>query len=290
MTREGREAVSRPLTAGPVLLDCTKLVSPHPFRMKTPPKKKARENDSALKVPFQTSLTSIVRRLGNAVVGRSPLLDKIGLAQGQMASSRTNVTRLVALGIPKPKALYALQEFDGNAEVAADWCFTVSHSGVSSDVGDRSPSVRRGGSLSLLPLTWSEWTDRLNRQEGAEWTPNDLLQTSHVRPTSALSAESSTLDLSRVDPRTSTSSPARSGSGMRNHTPPGWTLVPARDVTPGTKVSITLKQDQGTDRTVEGVVAERLTRGDHPRGVKVRLRDGRVGRVVRILDARDATV
>ncbi|GAA5853353.1 hypothetical protein JCM3766R1_006948 [Sporobolomyces carnicolor] len=167
-----------------------------------------------------------------------------------MASSRTNVTQLVALGIPKPKALYALQEFDGNAEVAADWCFT----------------------------------------EGAEWTPNDLLQTSHVRPTSALSAESSTLDLSRVDPRTSTSSPARSGSGSHNHTPPGWTLVPARDVTPGTKVSITLKQDQGTERTVEGVVAERLTRGDHPRGVKVRLRDGRVGRVVRILDARNATI
>lgn len=46
---------------------------------------------------------------------------------------------------------------------------------------------------------------------------------------------------------------------------------------------ITLKQDQGTDVTQEGVVAERLTRGDHPRGVKVRLEDGRVGRVVCIV-------
>jgi len=49
-----------------------------------------------------------------------------------------------------------------------------------------------------------------------------------------------------------------------------------------------LKQDQGTDRTVQGLVGEKLTRGDHPRGVKVRLRDGRVGRVVRILSGLEA--
>lgn len=50
-------------------------------------------------------------------------------------------------------------------------------------------------------------------------------------------------------------------------------------IRPGTGVSIILKQDQPTGRQVTGIVNEVLTRGDHPRGVKVRLRDGRVGRV-----------
>ncbi|PQE28384.1 Major facilitator superfamily domain general substrate transporter protein [Rutstroemia sp. NJR-2017a BBW] len=50
-----------------------------------------------------------------------------------------------------------------------------------------------------------------------------------------------------------------------------------------TRVSIVLKQDQGTGREVQGVVGEILTRGEHPRGVKVRLRDGRVGRVQGVL-------
>lgn len=51
----------------------------------------------------------------------------------------------------------------------------------------------------------------------------------------------------------------------------------------GTGVSIVLKQDQPTGREVQGIVAELLTRGDHPRGVKVRLRDGRVGRVQNVI-------
>ncbi|OCK96062.1 uncharacterized protein K441DRAFT_554007 [Cenococcum geophilum 1.58] len=50
-------------------------------------------------------------------------------------------------------------------------------------------------------------------------------------------------------------------------------------VHPGTAVSIILKADQPTGRQVRGIVGELLTRGDHPRGIKVRLRDGRVGRV-----------
>ncbi|KAJ5640003.1 uncharacterized protein N7484_007865 [Penicillium longicatenatum] len=44
-------------------------------------------------------------------------------------------------------------------------------------------------------------------------------------------------------------------------------------------VNIVLKADQPTGRTVSGAVSELLTCGDHPRGVKVRLTDGRVGRV-----------
>jgi uncharacterized repeat protein (TIGR03833 family) len=49
-------------------------------------------------------------------------------------------------------------------------------------------------------------------------------------------------------------------------------------------VSIVLKEDQPTGHQVKGIVAELLTRGDHPRGVKVRLRDGRVGRVQKLVD------
>lgn len=47
----------------------------------------------------------------------------------------------------------------------------------------------------------------------------------------------------------------------------------------GAAVNIVLKADQPTGRTVSGVVRDVLTRGDHPRGIKVRLADGRVGRV-----------
>ncbi|KAK2018028.1 hypothetical protein LZ32DRAFT_654253 [Colletotrichum eremochloae] len=47
----------------------------------------------------------------------------------------------------------------------------------------------------------------------------------------------------------------------------------------GASVNIVLKADQPTGRTVTGTVQDVLTRGNHPRGIKVRLVDGRVGRV-----------
>ncbi|KAH6649244.1 hypothetical protein F5144DRAFT_588008 [Chaetomium tenue] len=55
--------------------------------------------------------------------------------------------------------------------------------------------------------------------------------------------------------------------------------VPTNHVTPGALVNIVLKEDQPTGRTVQGVVSQLLTKGNHPRGIKVRLSDGRVGRV-----------
>lgn len=55
-----------------------------------------------------------------------------------------------------------------------------------------------------------------------------------------------------------------------------------QQVIPGASVSIVLKQDQPTGREVQGVVQDLLTRGNHPRGIKVRLTDGRVGRVQRM--------
>lgn len=55
-----------------------------------------------------------------------------------------------------------------------------------------------------------------------------------------------------------------------------------QEVVPGAAVSIVLKADQPTGREVQGVVQDLLTRGNHPRGIKVRLQDGRVGRVQRM--------
>jgi len=43
-----------------------------------------------------------------------------------------------------------------------------------------------------------------------------------------------------------------------------------------------------TGREVQGVVADVLTNGNHPRGIKVRLVDGRVGRVQRMATEQDA--
>lgn len=57
------------------------------------------------------------------------------------------------------------------------------------------------------------------------------------------------------------------------------TVPRTTEVIPGASVSIVLKADQGTGRQVQGTVRDVLTRGDHHRGIKVRLTDGRIGRV-----------
>jgi len=52
------------------------------------------------------------------------------------------------------------------------------------------------------------------------------------------------------------------------------------NIRPGTRVAIVQKQDQPTGRLTEGIVAEILTNSPtHPRGIKVRLQTGEVGRV-----------
>ena len=51
----------------------------------------------------------------------------------------------------------------------------------------------------------------------------------------------------------------------------------------GLEVEIVLKKDQGTGNLTRGIVAEILTSSaSHHRGIKVRLKDGRVGRVQKI--------
>ena len=47
----------------------------------------------------------------------------------------------------------------------------------------------------------------------------------------------------------------------------------------GVRVNIILKVDQPMGKLTTGHIAEILTRGDHPRGIKVRLTNGQVGRV-----------
>jgi len=55
-------------------------------------------------------------------------------------------------------------------------------------------------------------------------------------------------------------------------------------VRPGMTVEIVLKRDQRSGRRTRGVVAEILTNSSfHPHGIKVRLKDGRVGRVQEIV-------
>jgi uncharacterized repeat protein (TIGR03833 family) len=55
-------------------------------------------------------------------------------------------------------------------------------------------------------------------------------------------------------------------------------------IKPGIKVKIVLKQDQRTGALTEGIVKDVLTgSASHPHGIKVRLTDGRVGRVKEII-------
>ena len=56
------------------------------------------------------------------------------------------------------------------------------------------------------------------------------------------------------------------------------------DIRPGIKVEIILKKDQRTGHLTRGTVKDILTKSAaHPHGIKVRLTDGQVGRVKKIL-------
>jgi uncharacterized repeat protein (TIGR03833 family) len=59
-----------------------------------------------------------------------------------------------------------------------------------------------------------------------------------------------------------------------------------RDIVPGAEVDIVLKKDQRTGKLTRGFVKDVLTRSArHPHGIKVRLTDGQVGRVKKVLPA-----
>lgn len=53
-----------------------------------------------------------------------------------------------------------------------------------------------------------------------------------------------------------------------------------RNIKQGCNVSIVLKKDQRTGKTISGTVKDILTKSAfHPHGIKVRLEDGQVGRI-----------
>ena len=56
-------------------------------------------------------------------------------------------------------------------------------------------------------------------------------------------------------------------------------------IKPGIHVKIALKQDQRSGKLTEGIVKDILTNSStHPHGIKVRLRDGKVGRVQLLIE------
>ena len=60
-----------------------------------------------------------------------------------------------------------------------------------------------------------------------------------------------------------------------------------KDIRSGVEVDIVLKKDQRSGRLTRGVVKDILTQSaSHPYGIKVRLTDGQVGRVQKILEGK----
>jgi uncharacterized repeat protein (TIGR03833 family) len=58
-----------------------------------------------------------------------------------------------------------------------------------------------------------------------------------------------------------------------------------KNIKAGLKVAIVLKEDQRTGKRTIGIVKDLLTNSpNHPHGIKVRLTDGKVGRVQEILE------
>ena len=57
------------------------------------------------------------------------------------------------------------------------------------------------------------------------------------------------------------------------------------DIYPGLEVEIILKKDQRSGKRTRGIVKDLLTSSAyHSRGIKVRLQDGQIGRVIEILE------
>jgi uncharacterized repeat protein (TIGR03833 family) len=57
------------------------------------------------------------------------------------------------------------------------------------------------------------------------------------------------------------------------------------NIKPGLRVCIVLKEDQRTGNLTEGIVQAILTNSPvHPHGIKVRLEDGQVGRVKKVIE------
>lgn len=76
----------------------------------------------------------------------------------------------------------------------------------------------------------------------------------------------------------------RDAAGKRNGELTVMNGTKRSDIKPGIKVLIVQKQDQRTGKLTEGIVKDILTNSStHPHGIKVRLENGIVGRVEKIL-------
>jgi uncharacterized repeat protein (TIGR03833 family) len=64
----------------------------------------------------------------------------------------------------------------------------------------------------------------------------------------------------------------------------------ASSLRPGVLVDIVLKANQRSGILTRGTIANILTRGDHPRGIKVRLQDGQIGRVQKLVPGTSNTI
>ncbi|HCL56297.1 MAG TPA: YwbE family protein [Spirochaetia bacterium] len=59
-----------------------------------------------------------------------------------------------------------------------------------------------------------------------------------------------------------------------------------QDIIVGAKVAVVLKEDQRSGKLTEGIVQDILTNSpNHPHGIKVRLSNGLVGRVKKIVSS-----
>jgi len=59
------------------------------------------------------------------------------------------------------------------------------------------------------------------------------------------------------------------------------------DIRPGMQVLIVLKKDQRSGKLTEGIVKDLLTNSaNHPHGIKVRLKSGKIGRVKDIINSK----
>jgi uncharacterized repeat protein (TIGR03833 family) len=57
------------------------------------------------------------------------------------------------------------------------------------------------------------------------------------------------------------------------------------NLSPGMVVDIILKKDQRTGKRTRGIIKDLLTKSPtHPHGIKVRLENGQVGRVIEIIE------
>jgi uncharacterized repeat protein (TIGR03833 family) len=84
------------------------------------------------------------------------------------------------------------------------------------------------------------------------------------------------------------------GEGERKATKQPRPLLPVNgknrsNIKPGARVQVVQKHDQRTGKLTEGIVKDILTKSaTHPHGIKVRLTNGIVGRVKKVLPEKSA--